>query len=134
VAEIRITQLCAAPTDLWRFHAITDSHAEGDAIVYISRVLALGLVEDGRELGDGVEQRVAAIDADDMRCGLEDCHCVGSGPGWSTEVVHATGLEEALELAEKWWRQVCRLALAGHDEVVPGLVEVEVAVPRPHRP
>lgn len=115
MVEIRITQLCPAPDGSWRFHAI-HADTDGDAIVYISRVVALALVEDEHDLGNPVQQRVVPIDADAMTYDLGLYDCVKPPESrWSTEAVHAADLAEALELAEKWWRRVFRRALAGHD-------------------
>jgi hypothetical protein len=63
--DIKIIQLSPAPENLWRFHAI---HAEtdGDAIVYISRVMTLALVEDEHDLDGPVPRRLVPIDADAM--------------------------------------------------------------------
>ncbi len=115
MTAIQIIQLCPAPEDLWRFHAI-HADTDGDAIVYISRVMALAVVEDEHEHGNPVPQRVVPIDADAMTydLGLYDC-VKPPASSWSTEAVHAAGLAEALELAEKWWRRVFHVALAGHD-------------------
>jgi len=115
MATIKITQLCPAPEDLWRFHAI-HADTDGDAIVYISRVMTLAVVEDEHDLDGPVPQRLVPIDADAMTydLGLYDC-VKPPASSWSTEAVHAAGLAEALELAEKWWRRVFHVALAGHN-------------------
>jgi hypothetical protein len=115
MAAIKIIQLGPAPEDLWRFHAI-HADTDGDAIVYISRVMALAVVQDEHDLGSPVPQRVVPIDADAMTydLGLYD-RVKPPASSWSTEAVHAAGLAEALELAEKWWRRVFRVALDGHD-------------------
>jgi hypothetical protein len=115
--DIKIIQLSPAPENLWRFHAI---HAEtdGDAIVYISRVMTLALVEDEHDLDGPVPRRLVPINADAMTYDLGLYDCVKPPESWwSTEVVHAAGLAEAIELAEKWMRQVFSRALAGHDFV-----------------
>jgi hypothetical protein len=114
---IQIIQLCPAPEGWWRFHAI-HADTDGDAIVYISRVVALALVDDEHDPGNPVRQRVVPIDADAMTydLGLYD-RVKPPESWWSTEAVHAADLAEALELAEKWMRQEFSRALADHDFV-----------------
>ena len=115
MSDIRIIQRISAPEGLWRFYAITDG-ADGDAVVYLSRVVAMALVQDVDDQGYEVGQRVAPISAGAMTDPMELYDCLKpEESGISMAVVHATDLPAAAELAEKWQHEVFSRVLAGHD-------------------
>jgi hypothetical protein len=58
--DIRIIQLNPAPEGLWRFYALS-SNVDGEAVVYLSRVLSVALVQDMDHLGGVIGQRVVPI-------------------------------------------------------------------------
>jgi hypothetical protein len=113
--DIKIIQLNPAPEGMWRFYGIDDG-ADGDAVVFLSRVVAMALVQDVDDPGNEVEQRVAPISAGAMTDPMELYDCVKpQQSGIRMAVVYATDLPAAAELAEKWQHEVFSQALAGHD-------------------
>ena len=123
--DIRIIQLISAPEGLWRLYAITGG-AAGDAVVFLSQVVAMALVQDVDDPGNEVEQRVAPISAGAMTDPMELYDCVKpQQSGIRMAVVHATDLPAAAELAEKWQHEVFSQALAGHDKT-PGVLHAGV--------
>ena len=111
----RIIQLNPAPEGLWRFYAI-DSETDGDAMVHLSRVPSVALVEDLDDRGDVIGQRVAPISVAALTYPDELHDCLNAQQLWQhVDVVQASDLAEASELAEKMLRRVFHAALAGHD-------------------
>ena len=104
--NIKIIQLNPAPEGMWRFYGIDDG-ADGDAVVFLSRVVAMALVQDVDDPGNEVEQRIAPISAGAMTDPMELYDCVKpKQSGIRMAVVHATDLPAAAELAEKWQHEV----------------------------
>ncbi len=70
-----ITQLSPAPGDLWRLYAFTEGDQPGDTVVYLSRVVSMGLVQDVDDLDRVTGQRVVPINAAAMTdpMVLHDC-------------------------------------------------------------
>ncbi|MDP9430621.1 MAG: hypothetical protein M3Q47_17970 [Actinomycetota bacterium] len=123
--DIRIIQLNSAPEGLWQLYAIDDG-ADGDAVVFLSRVVAMALVQDVDDQGNEVEQRVAPIHVGAMTDPTELYDCLKpKQSGVSMAVVHATDLPAAAELAEKWQHEVFSRALTGHD-MKPGVLHAGV--------
>ncbi len=120
MADIRIIQLNPAPEDLWRFYALS-SNVDGEAVVYLSRVLSVALVQDMDHLGGVIGQRVVPITTAALTDPGELHDCLSLPQSWQhVEVARVLGLPEASELAEKMLRRIFSRALAGHD-VNPGL-------------
>jgi hypothetical protein len=118
--DIRIIQLNPAPEGLWRFYALS-SDVDGEAVVYLSRILSVALVQDMDHLGGVIGQRVVPITTAALTDPGELHDCLSLQQSWQhVEVARVLGLPEASELAEKMLRRIFSRALAGHD-VNPGL-------------